>query len=104
MNMKIKRVVTHYRDFHADDVFGIAVIKMLFPKVEVIRSEYADMNKINAADIKVDIGGKYDSEKLEFDHHQPEGAGFRENGIPYASCGLVWNHFGMELTGDIRIF
>lgn len=104
MEKKIKSVVTHYRDFHADDVFGVAIIKMVFPKIKVIRSEYNNFAAINSADIRLDIGGKYDPETLCFDHHQPEGAGLRQNGIPYASCGLVWHYFGVDITKDERIF
>ncbi|MDP2641950.1 MAG: MYG1 family protein, partial [bacterium] len=36
------------------------------------------------------------------DHHMPEGAGTRENGIPYASFGLVWKEFGEKLAGGKR--
>jgi len=104
METKIKSVVTHYRDFHADDVFAVAILKMVNPKIKVIRCEYADKKNIDSADIRVDIGGKYDPKTLDFDHHQPDGAGVRDNGIPYASCGLVWHHFGKELTEDDRVY
>ena len=38
-----------------------------------------------------DIGGG------KFDHHQLGGNGQRENGVKYASCGLVWKYFGVEV-------
>jgi uncharacterized UPF0160 family protein len=101
---KIRSVVTHYRDFHADDVFAIAIIKILFPKINITRAEFNDKKTIEKADIRVDIGGKYNPETLDFDNHQSEGAGFRDNSIPYASCGLVWHHFGMEIVKDLTIF
>lgn len=104
MEKKVKRVATHYRDFHADDVFAIAILKMLFPKIKVTRAEYSDKESLSNADIRVDIGGKYNPDTLDFDHHQPEGAGIRKNGIPYASCGLVWDYFGMEIVKDPQIF
>jgi uncharacterized UPF0160 family protein len=31
-----------------------------------------------------------------FDHHQRGGAGHRANGVPYASFGLVWQHYGEQ--------
>ncbi|MDO8564620.1 MAG: MYG1 family protein, partial [bacterium] len=33
-------------------------------------------------------------------HHQKEGAGVRENSIPYAAFGLVWKKFGEALSGN----
>jgi len=51
-----------------------------------------------------DIGGKYDWEKNEFDHHQIGGADKRENGIEYSSAGLIWKHFGLDLVGEKYIW
>jgi uncharacterized UPF0160 family protein len=103
MEMNIKSVATHWRDFHADDVFAIAILKLLYPKIKVIRAEYRDYKEQQKADMRVDVGGKYDPETLDFDHHQTAGAGVRQNGIPYAACGLIWHHFGLELVQDERI-
>jgi uncharacterized UPF0160 family protein len=58
------------------------------------------MDLISAADIVVDVGGKYDADSNRFDHHQEGGAGSRENGIPYASFGLVWKKYGLLITGS----
>jgi uncharacterized UPF0160 family protein len=38
----------------------------------------------------IDVGFKYDTENLNFDHHQQGMSLGWENGIPYSSCGLVW--------------
>jgi uncharacterized UPF0160 family protein len=49
----------------------------------------------------VDVGVRDDPSSGDFDHHQKGGAGTRENGIPYASFGLVWRHYGEEIcAGD----
>lgn len=92
---KIK-VVTHDSRFHADDLFAVAVLNILYKgKINLIRTR--DEEIIKSADIVLDVGMIYDPEKNRFDHHQKDGAGFRENGIPYASFGLIWKHFGNKL-------
>lgn len=92
---KIK-IVTHDSRFHADDIFSIATLSLVYKgKINVKRTR--DEKLIQEADIVLDVGGVYDADKKRFDHHQKEGAGVRENGIPYASFGLIWKHFGHEL-------
>lgn len=86
------KVAVHNGGFHSDDVFAVAILKIIYPDLMVIRSRDPDV--LAQADIRVDVGRKY-SPPTDFDHHQ--GAGKRENGIPYASAGLVWKHFGEKL-------
>lgn len=97
-----KILVTHNSSFHSDDLFACATLSLLLEKrkqqFEIIRSR--DKGIIESADYVFDVGGIYDPEKNRFDHHQPGGAGKRENGIEYASFGLVWKHVGMELCSD----
>jgi len=96
--MKTVRIITHNGRFHADDVSAVAVLDLVFKSaIEVSRTR--DEAVIAAGDIVLDVGGKNDGEK-HFDHHQPEGGGVRENGIPYASFGLIWKKFGKELVSD----
>lgn len=97
---KVKTVVVHGGTFHADDVFVIAVLRLVFGKnnIKIIRTRDADL--INKADIVADVGAVYNPDTLRFDHHQQGGAGKRENGIPYASFGLVWKHFGKQLVTE----
>jgi len=96
----MKRIATHNGTFHGDDTFAVAIIKMAFGEVEVIRTR--DETKINIADFVLDVGGKYDNEKF-FDHHQSDRAGSRENGFPYASAGLVWRKFGVKICDSQEI-
>lgn len=94
-------IVTHSGQFHADDIFAVATLALMLEEkheIKVVRSR--DPEIINGADYVVDVGGIYDEEKKRFDHHQLEGGGVRENGIPYASFGLVWKKYGPELAGD----
>lgn len=101
---KIK-VVTHGGDFHADDVLACAVLSLWADKngykLEIIRSR--DEEIIKKADIVVDVGRISDSDNKRFDHHQKGGAGIRENGVPYASFGLVWRKYGLDICGDQEI-
>lgn len=87
-------IVTHNGSFHADDVFAVATLHLAFPdkNITVIRSR--DAQKFLLADFLVDVGGSYDPDNNKFAHHQTGGAGVYDNGIPYASFGLVWKKFG----------
>lgn len=92
----MKTVVTHNSRFHADEVFGCAMLLLLYPDAQIIRTRDKDI--IAKGDIVLDVGEIYDPETNRFDHHQIEGAGERANGIPYASCGLIWKHFGDRIV------
>lgn len=95
------KVATHDGSFHADDVFALAVLRLLHPDLDIVRTR--DPEALAAADLRVDVGRANDPATGDFDHHQKGGAGVRENGIPYASFGLVWRAFGTRLTqGDER--
>lgn len=99
MFWKRKIVVTHNGRFHADEVFAVATLNILHKGcLKVIRSR--DPKVWKKGDYVVDVGQVYDSKTNHFDHHQKGGAGVRENGVPYASFGLVWKNFGVVLAGD----
>ncbi len=90
------KIAVHNGVFHADEVFAIAILRMIYPDVELIRTR--DEMELASADFRIDVGGVCCPETGDYDHHLVEGAGFRENGIPYASCGLIWYYFGMKLV------
>jgi len=94
------RVVTHSGKYHADDVFAVATLDILMDPEEIIIIRTRNPKLIEEADYVVDVGQVYDPENKRFDHHQEEGAGVRENGIPYASFGLVWKEYGEKLSGS----
>lgn len=89
-------IATHSGSFHADDVFGVAVLAALFPDAAIVRTRDAD--EIARADFAVDVGGVWDAAAGRFDHHQRGFDGRRtRDGVPaegYASAGLVWREFG----------
>ncbi len=92
-------IVTHNGVFHADDIFSCAILSVLHDgNITIVRTR--DPEKIASADYVVDVGGEHDQDRRRFDHHQKGGAGLRENGIPYASCGLVWKAYGDEICGN----
>lgn len=100
--MKEIKIVTHNRHFHPDDVFAVAALSMLIKEpFKVVRTRNPLM--IKDADYVVDVGGEYDEEKNRFDHHQKDGAGIRDNGIPYASFGLMWKKYRIEISGSDEV-
>ena len=92
------QVITHSTVFHADDVFGVAMCRLIDPKIEIIRTleveKYLEMAKnIGKKALVFDIGlGKYD-------HHQMNKA-LRPDGTPYCGFGLLWRDFGYLLCRD----
>lgn len=92
-------VATHDGSFHADEVFAIAALGLLGEPVEVLRTR--DRDAIARCDLRVDVGFRDDASSGDFDHHQREFDRARENGVRYASFGLVWRVFGARVCdGD----
>lgn len=98
--VKNKKLITHEGSFHADDIFACATLILVLEKkeegFEIIRTR--DEEIIKTGDYVFDVGGVYDPLINYFDHHQTGGAGKHDNGIEYASFGLVWKKFGVDLT------
>lgn len=85
-------IVTHSGKFHADDAWAVAVLKVLFPDGEIVRTR--DPALIRTADFAVDVGDIWDPATGRFDHHQKGFNAARPSGVPYASAGLVWRDYG----------
>lgn len=81
---------THSGKFHADDVFSAALLLYLNPEITITRG-----NKVpeDYDGIVFDIG------RGTYDHHQRDSR-IRENGIPYAAFGLLWEALGAEILGE----
>jgi uncharacterized UPF0160 family protein len=92
-------IVTHSGKFHADDAWAVAVLKILFPQAQVVRTR--DTEQVAAADFAVDVGGIWDPAAGCFDHHQKGFSGARPTGVPYASAGLVWKHYGARCVSAL---
>lgn len=85
-------IATHSGKFHADDVWAVTVLDIVFPGCELIRTR--DPERILQADFAVDVGGISDPHSGRFDHHQKGFSGARQSGVVYASAGLVWKEHG----------
>ena len=94
-------IATHSGKFHADDAWAVAVLDVLFPGSEVIRTR--DTATIEAADFAIDVGGIWDPASGRFDHHQKGFAGARPSGVTYASAGLVWKEFGARCVSTLAL-
>ena len=81
---------THSGKFHADDVFSAALLLYLNPEINISRG-----NKVpeDFDGIVFDIG------RGQYDHHQKDSR-VRENGVPYAAFGLLWEALGGEILGQ----
>lgn len=92
------QVITHSTIFHSDDVFGVAMCRLIDPKIEIIRTleveKHLEMARnVGKKAIVFDIGlGKYD-------HHQVDKA-LRPDGTPYCGFGLLWRDFGYLLCPE----
>ena len=77
---KDARAFTHGEKFHADDVFSAALLFYINPKITILRG-----NRVpdDFDGIVFDIG------RGAYDHHQRDSR-VRENGVPYAAFGLLW--------------
>lgn len=85
-------IVTHSGKFHADDAWAVAVLLLLYPDAELVRTR--DPAIIARADVAIDVGGEWNPAAGRFDHHQKGFDGARLSGVPYASAGLVWREYG----------
>ncbi|MDY0977374.1 MYG1 family protein [Massilia sp. CFBP9012] len=92
-------IATHGGKFHADDAWAVAVLKVLFPEADIVRTR--EQARIDAADFAIDVGGVWDPATGRFDHHQKEFDATRVSGVPYASAGLVWRDYGARCVAAL---
>lgn len=85
-------IATHSGKFHADDIWAVTVLDIVFPGCDLVRTR--DPERIREADFAVDVGGIWDPQSGRFDHHQKGFDGARPSGVIYASAGLVWKAHG----------
>lgn len=101
-------IVTHTAPHQADEVMAICALRIIDPEIKVVRTrESALMENLSLTEgaMLLDVGGRYDPDKLMFDHHQPQGAGFRKPDSkewPYATAGLVWKHYGAQVVQKLH--
>jgi len=81
---------THSGKFHADDVFSAALLLYLNPEITIARGNIVPENYEG---LVFDIG------RGQYDHHQKDSR-IRDNGVPYAAFGLLWEKLGPEILGE----
>lgn len=92
-NQKDANFITHAGTFHADEVMATVILLNRFDSIKLARVNEV----INENALAYDIGfGK-------FDHHQLDFNKVRDNNIKYASCGLIWNEFGLSITEKLNV-
>ncbi|MFG6568473.1 MYG1 family protein [Sulfitobacter sp. 1A13679] len=93
--MTITHLVTHSGGFHADELLSSVILTRLYPEATLVRSRDAQWITPGAGRIIYDVGRDYDADALIFDHHQRPGP-LREDGQPFSSFGLIWQHYGRD--------
>jgi uncharacterized UPF0160 family protein len=94
--LKMNKVVTHSQQFHIDELIAIALLETYVfkdTKYELVRTRDEKILQEARNDkncFLVDVGGDYNPELLNFDHHQNDSALCWKDGLPFSSCGIVW--------------
>lgn len=87
------RFLTHRGTFHADEVMATCILLNVYGNMNICRVNEV----INKEALSYDVGFN------ELDHHQAEFNETRENGIKYASCGLVWRKYGKQIIKKLNV-
>lgn len=88
--------VTHSGIFHVDDVISTIFLSKIFKDINLIRvPSIENRNTNNKLVFDIGLG--------EFDHHQKNRNGKRENGIYYSSIGLLWKKYGKDYLKNIEV-
>lgn len=85
--------ITHSGTFHADEVMSSVILLNKFGSLNLYRC-----NKPTNKDAFI-----YDVGFGEFDHHALDFDLIRDNGIKYASCGLIWKTYGNDIIEKLNI-
>ena len=85
--------ITHSGTFHADEIMASVILLNKFGNMNIYRT-----NKVtNEKAFVYDVGfGKFDHHAIDFDLT-------RNNGIKYASAGLIWKTFGMDIINKLKV-
>ena len=83
------KMAVHNGIFHADEVFGVALMQTIEPDLQVVRTR--DEAILAECDLVADVGGGV------YDHHQADKI-LREDGLPYCAFGLLWRDYGKQFT------
>lgn len=85
--------ITHSGTFHADEVMATVILLNKFGNMKLFRCTKPQNSKVFIYDVGF---GTFDHHAIDFDET-------RENGIKYASCGLVWKTFGSDIVSKLNV-
>lgn len=85
--------ITHSGTFHADEVMATIILLNKFGSMKLFRCTKPQNSKAFIYDVGF---GTFDHHGIDFDET-------RENGIKYASCGLVWKTFGSDIVSKLNV-
>lgn len=83
---------THSGLFHADELLAFTILHLAGICNSFAR--LTNLENIPTDGVIGDIGREWIPEENKFDHHQ--GTFLRENGVPFATAGMVWSHYGKK--------
>ena len=100
-----QKVITHSGTFHCDEVMACALLKIIYPNLQVIRTRNLKVINESTDAIVVDVGMVYDRTRLRFDHHQTS---FTEKfdkvyKTQMSSCGLIWKYYGNQIIESLSV-
>ena len=85
--------ITHSGTFHADEVMATVFLLNKFDNIKLFRT-----NSVSNKDAFI-----YDVGFGEFDHHGIDFNKVRDNGIKYASCGLIWDKYAYDIAETLKL-
>jgi len=91
------KIITHNGVFHADEVLAAALIVYHTNPIDYQFIRTRDKQLLSEAkqdpnSYVLDVGGEFDCNMRNFDHHQPEFNLKSDKDIPLSSAGLVLDH------------
>ena len=95
-NADFANCITHSGKFHVDDILSTIFLSKILEKVILLR--VPGVEDINIKDKLV-----YDIGFGEFNHHQKNRNGKKENGIYFSSIGLLWQKFGKKYLEKLKV-
>jgi len=89
-------VITHPGRAHRDDLYACGLLLALQPEAVLERRNPTTGELDDPAVAVVDVGARYEPERLNFDHHQ-----FRKDSEPCCALTLVLRWMGLETTARV---
>ncbi len=85
----IREIVVHPGGAHKDDFLACSLLIAQYP-VTIFRREPTDADLADSSVCVVDVGGDWNEDLMNFDHHQ-----FPRDSEPLCAISLVLKHFGL---------